>query len=340
MAHQGLYEVTRNNPRVGCLLVKDGSIIARGYHREDGGDHAEINALKHAGANAKGSTAYVSLEPCCFHGRTPPCTQALIAAGIHRVVIAEKDSNPQVNGNGIEQLRSAGIEVSTFAVEGVSDLNPGFHKRVTLQRPYVRVKSGMSLDGRVAMSSGQSQWITGGEARSDVQRLRGRSSAIVTGIGTVLSDNPRLDVRDPRFRGSPLIRVVFDTHGQFPSDAAMLNTEGSIVLVCNSDVEPREGVERWSHSQNRAPIEDVLEKMASIGFNEVLVEAGPRLTGSFLKSGLWDELVLYVAPKFLGSTAKSVADLRLDRLGDAIVGKIKSIDSLGADVRVVLVKDE
>ena len=338
LAEKGLYSVTRNNPRVGCLLVKDGRVIGRGFHQRDGGDHAEVVALKRTTERTEGSTAYVSLEPCCIQGRTPACTDALIQAGIRRVVCAERDPHAKVDGKGIEILQQSGIEVSLLEIPEARNLNPGYRKRVTEAKPYVRIKSGMSLDGRIAMASGESQWITGAEARLDVQRLRGRSAAIVSGIGTVLKDNPRFTVRAETYSESRPIRVVFDTKGRLPSDAKMLQVDGDIVVVCNENASLPQGVEKWTHSENHANLDAVLSRLAEEGANEVLVEAGSKLTGSFLRSGLWDELVVYVAPKLLGSRSRALADIAVDRLCDGISGSIESIERLGQDVRIVITK--
>ena len=340
LAAHGLYTVTRNNPRVGCLLVKNGTVIGRGFHSQDGADHAEVNALKAASVDPASATAYVSLEPCCVQNRTPPCTTALIAAGIKRVVVGELDPDLQVNGTGVRTLQEASVSTTVLGLAEARVLNPGFHKRMTLARPYIRVKSGMSLDGRVALASGESQWITSSEARQDVQRLRARSGAIITGINTILTDNPRLTVRDTRFASCFPMRVVLDTLGRLPADAELLKHPGEVVVVCQATATLPTNVVKWEHECSRADLDEVHQRLAALGINEVLVEAGPTLTTSYLQSGLWDELIFYVAPKFLGSDARPVAQIQIDSLGTAVQGRIQSVNRIGKDLRVVIVKDE
>ena len=339
IATNGLYSVTCNNPRVGCLLVKNGKVIGRGFHRRDGGAHAETQALETASEDPAGATAYVSLEPCCIQGRTPPCTAALISAGIQRVVIGELDPNPRVNGSGVRTLKEASISVTVLELTEARRLNPGFHKRMTEARPFVRLKAGMSLDAKVAMANGESQWITGSEARADVQRLRARSGAIITGINTVLRDNPRLNVRDSRFESSCPIRVVFDTHGRLHADAELFKHPGQVIVVCHSSATPPPTAVKWEHQSERADLDQVHQQLATIGVNEVLVEAGPTLTTSYLQSGLWDELIVYVAPKFLGSDAYSVTQMSIDALCDAVHGSLQSVDRIGKDLRLEIIKD-
>ena len=340
IATKGLYRVTRNNPRVGCLLVKNGRVIGRGAHLHDGGAHAEVQAIANASEDASGATAYVSLEPCCIEGRTPPCTATLIAAGIQRVVIGELDPNPEVNGSGVRELQDASILVTVLELAEARSLNPGFYKRMKHARPYVRVKAGMSLDGRVAMESGESQWITSPDARQDVQRLRARSGAIVTGINTILNDDPKLTVRDSRFKSSSPMRVVLDTQGQISPDAELFKHPGEVVLVSNSSAKLPPDSIKWEHHNDRADLDNVHKRLADVGINEVLVEAGPTLTSSYLQTGLWDELVFYVAPKILGSRARPVAQLQIDALCDAINGRLHSIDTIGDDLRIVIVNGE
>ena len=340
LATKGLYSVTRNNPRVGCLLVKSGKVIGRGAHLQDGGAHAEVQALATASEDPSGATAYVSLEPCCIVGRTPPCTTTLISAGMQRVVVGELDPNPEVNGSGVRMLQDASISVVVLGLAEARSLNPGFHKRMTQARPYVRVKSGMSLDGRVAMESGESQWITSLAARQDVQRLRARSGAIVTGIDTILSDNPKLTVRDPRFGANYPMRVVLDTLGKTPSDAELFKHPGEVVIVCNSSATVPPNSMKWEHDNDRADLDSVHEQLADEGVNEVLVEAGPTLTASYLQTGLWDELVFYIAPKLLGSRARPVAELQIDTLCNAIKGKLHSVHTIGDDLRIVILNGQ
>ena len=340
LAANGLYRVTQNNPRVGCLLVKNGRVIGRGFHQKDGGAHAEVQALNAVSENPTGATAYVSLEPCCIENRTPPCTTVLIAAGVQRVVVGELDPNPLVNGAGVRTLEEASVAVTVLGLPEARSLNLGFHKRMNFDRPYIRVKSGMSLDGRVAMANGASQWITSPDSRHDVQRLRARSGAIITGINTILIDDPQLNVRDNRFAESCPMRVVFDTHGQLPVDAELLKHPGSIAVVCHTSATPPSNVVKWEHEKSSADLDEVHRRLAEEGINEVLVEAGPTLTSSYLQSGLWDELIFYVAPKILGSSARAVAQLNIDTLCAAVQGTVHSLDRIGEDFRVVILKGE
>lgn len=338
LAANGLYSVTRNNPRVGCLLLKNGVVIGRGFHRSDGSAHAEVEALKATSEDPSGATAYVSMEPCCVHKRTPPCTTALISARIQRVVIGELDPSVEVNGAGVRTLQEASIPVTVLGLPEARTLNPGFYKRISQGRPFVRVKSGMSLDGRVAMANGESQWITSADARRDVQRLRARSGAIITGINTVLTDNPRLTVRDDRFTSCKPMRVVLDTQGRLSSEAELLNHPGEVVVVCHSSAKLSASVTKWDHENDHAELDDVHKRLADVGVNEILVEAGPTLTSSYLQTGLWDELIFYVAPKLLGSTAHPVSQLQIDKLCDSIQGRLESVDLIGDDLRLVIVK--
>lgn len=340
LAAGGLYRVTRNNPRVGCLLVKNGIVIGRGVHLQDGGAHAEVQALATASEDPSGATAYVSLEPCCIEGRTAPCTSALISAGIQRVVIGELDPNAEVNGSGVRELQDASISVTVLGLSEARSLNPGFHKRMMYARPYVRVKTGMSLDGRVAMASGESQWITGSGARQDVQRLRARSGAIVTGINTILIDNPKLTVRDAQFGSNSPMRVVLDTCGQIPPEAELFKHSSEVVLVCNRSATVPPNSIKWEHDTDQADLDQVHKRLAALGINEVLVEAGPTLTTSYLETGLWDEFVFYVAPKILGSRARPIAQLQIDALCDSINGRLQSIDTIGDDLRIVISNGE
>lgn len=238
LAMRGLY-TTHPNPRVGCVLVKDGQMVGEGWHEFAGGPHAEVNALKMAGNKAKGATVYLSLEPCSHQGRTPPCSQALIDAGVSRVIAAMQDPNPQVAGQGLAQLREAGIEVETGLLEAQAEaLNPGFISRMRHGRPYVRHKLAMSLDGRTAMASGESKWITSDAARQDVQRMRAQSDAILTGVGTVLADDPAMTVRLEGHKRQPM-RVVVDTHLSMPTEAKILSQPGKTVVMTCSDSESR-----------------------------------------------------------------------------------------------------
>ena len=347
LAQRGLYTCTPN-PRVGCLLVRDGAVLGRGWHMWRGQAHAEANALAAARAQtpesarpADNATAYVSLEPCSIHGETPPCADALIAAGIRRVVAPMADPNPRVNGRGFARLRDAGVQVDTEEISEARELNPGWLKRMRTGRPWVRLKSAMSLDGRTAMASGESRWITGEAARADVQYWRARSCAIVTGAGTVRDDDPRLTVRDIRFSAAGKIRqplrVIVSSRGEIPEDAAILQGEGTALIACG-----KRGPARHPHAEmhrqegERVDLARLLDNLGSLECNEVMVEAGPDLTGAFLAQGLWDEWVLYVAPKFLGSDARPLAELRLARMAQAVAGRIARSEMIGGDLRLVV----
>ena len=340
LAKRGLY-TTAPNPRVGCVIVRGGQVLGRGWHQWAGEDHAEIRALKDASGDAAGATAYVSLEPCSIHGRTPPCADALAAAGIKRVVVGALDPDTRVNGNGLKQLKAAGIEVDLANDEHAQALNLGHRQRMTLARPWVRVKMAASLDGRTAMQSGESQWITGPEARRDVQHWRARSCAVITGIGTVLADDPRLNVRDDRFASDGTLRqplrVILDSRLRSPAQAQIFQPPGSALIAhagaANADHPKAECLPCGSEQVDLAQL---LARLAERECNEVLVEAGPTLAGAFLKDGLCDELILYLAPKFLGANARPLLDLRFERLEQAIAGEIAEVERFGPDLRLRL----
>lgn len=304
---------TQPNPMVGCVLVKDGEIIGEGYHQIAGGLHAEREALKQAGEAARGSTAYVNLEPCCHQGRTPPCTDGLIDAGVVRVVAAMRDPNPLVAGGGFEMLKLAGIDVASGLLEEQARwLNRGFVTRMRHARPWVVLKSAATLDGRTAAFDGESKWITGEAARHEVQHLRANSSAVVTGIGTVLADDPNMNVRLEGTLRQPL-RVILDTQLRIPSNAKIVG-EDVIVFTLSDDEDKIEelndlGVEVIQLSAketDKIDLKAVLEELARWQCNEVLIEAGQTLSGAFLDAGLIDELVLYYGGSVLGDQAKSM----------------------------------
>lgn len=346
LAERGLY-TTDPNPRVGCVLVKNGSVVGEGWHVRAGEAHAEINALAQAGAAARAATAYVTLEPCCHHGRTPPCSDALIKAGVTRVVAAMVDPNPQVAGQGLAQLQAAGIAIAHGVLAAQAEaLNPGFVMRMRKGRPFVRAKLAMSLDGRTAMASGESKWITGEAARADVQRLRARSGAIITGIGTVLADDPSLTVRlegegaeHPR---QPL-RVVLDPHLSLPPTARLLALPGrTLVFTAVNDAAPREQLLRAGAEVVRiASLEDaldlhaMLEILAREQINEALLETGAILSGAMLRAGLIDELVIYMAPHLMGDGARGLFHLPgLIEMKDRVALDITDIRAVGKDWRI------
>ncbi len=311
LAEGGRYTAAPN-PLVGCVLVRGGVVVGEGYHRRAGEGHAEVNALLEAGPRAGGATVYVTLEPCAHHGRTPPCAEALIGAGIGRVVAAMQDPNPQVAGKGLALLREAGIDVECgLLADEAAALNPGFIKRMVTGRPYVRVKMAQSLDGRSALADGASRWITGPAARADVQLWRARSQAIVTGIGTVLADDPQLTVRLPDVASQPL-RVVLDSALGLPPTARLLREPGSTLVATRSADTPRAAALAAAGAQTVTlpagadggiDLGALLDELGRRQCNEVLVEAGPRLAGAFLAAGLVDELIVYIAPHLLGHDA-------------------------------------
>ncbi|CAM5362614.1 bifunctional diaminohydroxyphosphoribosylaminopyrimidine deaminase/5-amino-6-(5-phosphoribosylamino)uracil reductase RibD [Rhodanobacter lindaniclasticus] len=316
LAERGLF-TTQPNPRVGCVIAHGGEVVGAGFHRRAGEPHAEVHALREAGARARGATAYVTLEPCAHQGRTPPCADALIAAGVARVVIASEDPFPQVDGRGIGKLRAAGITVDTGLMrEAARELNIGFFSRVERARPFVRVKLAMSLDGRTALASGESKWITGEAARADVQRWRARSSAILTGSGTALADDPRLTVRLPE--GEPFIpplRVVLDRQLRTPAGSHVL--DGSVPTLLLHDASASCTDDRFARVERMAvateahglDLRAALALLAGRGCNEVHLEAGPTLCGALFAAGLVDELLLYVAPLLLGDSARPLLHL-------------------------------
>jgi len=345
LARCGVYS-TDPNPRVGCLIVKNNTVVGRGYHIRAGEGHAEVNALREAGDEARGATAYVTLEPCSHFGRTPPCAQALIDAGLARVVSAMQDPNPSVAGRGLGMLKAAGISTEVGLLETQSRaLNPGFIKRMETGKPFVRVKLAMSLDGRTAMSSGESQWITGAAARSDVQRLRACSSAIITGIESVLLDDPALTVRDVDladengFIRQPL-RVVLDSHARLPRSASIIEQPGRTVqVVTQEEAMASVGLECEQLVMPASPqgidlpaLLNYLAKQEQC--NEVLVETGARLAGAFIQAQLVDELVVYMAPTLLGSHARPLVDLPLSEMREQQRLILADVRHLGEDVRL------
>ncbi len=344
LAERGLY-TTDPNPRVGCVLVRDGEVVGEGWHQRAGEAHAEIHALQTAGDKSKAATAYITLEPCCHHGRTAPCTEALIRTGVARVVVAMEDPNPQVAGQGMAQLRAAGIEVSVGVLQAQAEaLNPGFIQRMRQNRPFVRAKLAMSLDGRTAMASGESQWITGVAARYDAHRLRARSAAILTGIGTVLADDPSLNARlaDEEGIKQPL-RVVLDSQLRMPLDAHMLSLPGDTLIVtapletASAEALRNAGasVETVSSRENRVDLNALMALLSDRQINELLVEAGPTLCGALLQAGLIDELVVYMAPLLMGSAARGLLNLPgLEKMSDTVKLEIVDIRPLGHDWRM------
>ena len=352
LAHKGFY-TTHPNPRVGCIIVKNDKIIGKGYHQYAGQPHAEVLALRDAGYKAKNATAYVTLEPCSHTGKTPPCANALINAGITKVIIAMQDPNPQVSGNGIKKLRDAGVEVIVGVLEQQArELNKGFVKRMQYALPWVRVKMAMSLDGRTAMKSGESQWITARDARQDVQKYRAASDAILTAQGTVLADDPSLNVRltkdDLGIEGEVRqpVRVVLDQDLQISPQAKMLGLEGEtwIYTCAENQKEKKQALKKQGaiiielkpDKNNLLPLETVLKDLAKREINEVHTEAGQTLTGALLEQGLVDELLIYIAPTLMGSDARGLFYLpSLQTMQDRIQLEIKDIRAIGRDWRII-----
>ena len=355
LAERGLY-TTSPNPRVGCVLVRDGRVAGEGWHQRAGEPHAEALALLAAGAMARGATAYITLEPCSHHGRTPPCVDALVAAGVARVVAAVQDPNPQVAGQGIAKLRAAGIVVECGLMEDAArELNIGFFSRMTRGTPWLRSKIAMSVDGRTALHNGASQWITGAAARHDAQHWRARSCAVLTGIGTVQADDPQLNVRDIETLRQPL-RVVLDSQLHIPFAARILHLppspargrgaggEGKVlVYTATQDTKKIAALEKLgarvvvlSSASGRVDLISVLRDLAANDCNEVLVEAGSVLNGALLRAGLVDELVLYLAPQVLGDLARGMAQLgELVSLDQRIELEWQDVRQVGKDLRIV-----
>lgn len=352
LAKQGQFSA-RPNPMVGCVIVANGQVVGRGAHLQCGQAHAEINALAEAKEKAQGATAYVTLEPCSHTGKTGPCVLALINAGIKKVVIALLDPNPLVNGKGCQMLKAAGIEVINEVLpHEARSLNAGFFSRMTRQRPYVRVKMGMSLDGKTAMQNGQSQWITSEQSREDVQQWRARSGAIVTTAKTLIKDNCRLTLRD--FEGSqhiiPPLRIVLDRNLESPTNSQLFSLPGKVVMVISSQV-PSSTINAWLDKVPSDEVECIglplknqhidfgvlLDWLAEVEVNEVLVEAGAELVGALLEDALVDELLVYVAPKLLGSNTKGMAHLAsIQQLEQHIKGEFLSLDRIGPDIRLTV----
>ena len=374
LAERALY-TTDPNPRVGCVLVSDGHIVGDGFHARAGQPHAERHALAAAGEKARGATAYVTLEPCSHTGRTGPCADALVDAGVARVVVAMEDPNPQVAGSGLRRLRDAGIRVDTGLQEAAARaLNPGFILRMRQGRPLIRVKAAASLDGRTAMASGESQWITGPEAREDVQRLRARSSAIVTGIGTVLADRPSYTVRPEQWRhgeygDEPLrapLRVILDPSLRTPVDSPVVTADGPCLIAHADDTgaapddrrralqhagaellalpraraasDPAEAGAVARAERRGLDLHALIAELTRRECNEVLVECGATLAGAFVREALFDELVVYLAPTLLGADARGLLDLPFDRMDQQVRLQWRDLRHVGDDLRLTLTR--
>lgn len=354
LARRGLYS-TDPNPRVGCVIVKNDVVLSEGWHQKAGQPHAEIEALKNAiennaSENISGATCYVTLEPCVHHGRTSPCTESLIKAGIRKVVAATIDPNPLVAGKGLQQLTEAGIETASGLMEAQAvELNPGFIMRMQQGRPFVRCKLAMSLDGKTALQNGESKWISSSESRIDAQILRARSSAIMTGIGTVIADDPSMNVRLPETsawaeHGQQPLRVILDSRLETPLDAKILSLPGDVIIFhASEDKENKQnlentGVQLVFVNAKRGPefLEYVLAYLATEKeINEILLETGSILAGEMMQAGLIDELIIYLAPTLLGHDAKSLFQLPLlDNMSDRISLHFSDIRAIGKDIRI------
>ena len=345
LAQRGLYS-TQPNPRVGAVLARDEEIVGEGWHERAGEPHAEPIAIRAAGERARGATAYVTLEPCSHHGRTPPCVDVLLAAGVRRVVYAVGDPNPRVNGAGAARLKEAGLKVQSGLLENEAEaLNAGFLMRMRHRRPFIRLKTGASLDGRTALANGESQWITSEEARADVQHWRAQSGAVLTSAATVIADDPRLDVRIDTPR-QPM-RVVLDRRRALRKSARVLAAPGDVLVFAAPTRERKAGpsderlgnarVERIRVSRSHLDLQAVFARLAELEVNDVLVEAGSRLAGALFAAGLVDEWLLYIAPKLLGKDAKPLAALaRLTRLDAAPEFELLDSKAVGPDMRLRL----
>lgn len=366
LAERGLY-TTMPNPRVGCVIADgDGRILGEGWHRRAGLPHAEIEALSDVGERSRGATVYVTLEPCSHNGRTGPCADALIEAGVAKVVYGMQDPNPAVGGQGLQRLRDAGIEVEgPLLEEQCRALNPGFIKRMTLGLPLVRIKSAMSLDGRTAMASGESKWVTGPAARADVQRLRARSCAVATGVETVRFDNPNLNVRADEMALELLatesaaqmimvqevqpLRVIVDSRLRTPANAFILQGDAP-TLICTTEGADNARRERLqaagaevltlpAGADGRVDLSALLAELVRRECNEVLIESGATLSGEFLYRGHVDELIVYMAPKLLGSTARPLFELPIERMGSVLPVTITDMRAVGHDWRITATTD-
>lgn len=354
LARRALY-TTDPNPRVGCVLVRDGDIVGEGFHVRAGEPHAERHALAAAGDKARGATAYVTLEPCSHTGRTGPCADALLEAGVSRVVAAMQDPNPQVAGQGLKRLAEAGIDTASGLLEDEARaLNPGFISRMTRQRPFIRIKIAASVDGRTAMASGESQWITGPAAREDVQRLRARSSAVITGVGTVLADRPSYTVRPDQWvltsygndRVRQPLRVILDRTLRTPPNVPVVSAPGHCLLVAGERHDGRQNalesagaeVIHLPASGSGIDLQQLLKELNRRECNEVLVECGATLAGAFVREGLFDELVVYMAPALLGSSARPLLGLpQLASMSEKVSLRWQDVRMVGNDLRLTLI---
>ena len=342
LAEKGLY-TTSPNPRVGCVIVRDGKIAGSGWHVQTGQPHAEINALSIAGGSAQGATVYLTLEPCSHYGRTHPCAEALIKAKVAKVIIAMQDPNPLVAGKGTSLLKQSGINVQIGLMgEWAKDLNVGFVSRMTNNRPWVRMKIAASLDGKTALNNGVSQWITGEAARHDGHRFRARSCAVLTGIGTVLEDDPQLSVRFIETPRQPL-RIIIDSRLKIPTTAKILRGEGELIFTATDNKERISALKEVGarpiilpNEKGKIDLVGLMQILADFEINELLIEAGNRLSGAFIREGLVDELIIYLAPHLIGNRAMGMLQLpELTDLSEKYNLKIKDLRMVGEDIRIM-----
>lgn len=356
LAKRGIY-TTAPNPNVGCVITQGDDIVGEGFHFRAGEPHAEVHALRAAGDKARGATAYVTLEPCSHHGRTPPCADALIAAGVSRVVCAMVDPNPKVAGRGIQRMRDAGIQVDVGLMQAQAEaLNPGFIKVMKTGLPFVQLKLASSLDGRTALANGQSQWITGAEARADVQVFRAQAGAILSTSQTVLDDNPSLNVRWAQLPEAVKsvyqqddvrqpVRVILDTHRKVSDSATLFSLDGDVIIVTAKDDTPsvHESVTVLAVEQQdgHLNLNSTLRTLATKGINHIWVEAGATLAGSLLNAGLVDELIVYQAPKLMGSDSRELVKLEgLTSMSQVPTFTLTDVTRIGDDVRFRMQKPQ
>ncbi len=341
VALNGVYTASPN-PCVGCIIVAENKVIGEGWHAVAGQAHAEINALKMAGDKAKGASAYVTLEPCSHEGKTGPCSEAFIKAGITSVITAMQDPFSEVSGKGIDEMRNAGLTVKVgLFEEEARKINRGYLSRIERNRPFVRLKVAASMDGATAMKSGESEWVTGIEARRDVQKLRASSDAILTGVGTILDDNPQMNLRDASYTDKQPLRVILDSYLRTPEDAKIFKSEGLTTIFCLEDKhrskynDKKVSIIKVVEKNKKVDLFAVLKSLANEGINNLLVEAGSNISGSFLDENLIDELVIYQSPHIMGSEVRTMFNTpKWKKLGDRQFLDIKDTRVVGKDIRI------
>ena len=355
LAKQGEFTTTPN-PSVGCVLVKDGKVVGKGFHAKAGEPHAEVMALREAGEKARGATAYVTLEPCSHFGRTPPCARGLVEAGVSKVIAAMCDPNPQVAGKGLQILSDAGIQSAVGLLEeNAEQLNKGFLKRMRTGKPFVQLKLAMSIDGKTAMASGESKWITGAQARADVQQYRAKASAILSTSQTVLADDPSLNVRweelppdvkadYPQEKLRQPVRVILDSSHKVRSDFKVFLTESPVWLVGEedyslTDFSPFTDYLKLNRHQGESRLQALMAELGKRQINTLWVEAGATLAGALIAENLVDELIIYMAPKLLGDQARDLCHLpNLTQLTDAPLWQLQSCEPIGDDLKLIYIR--